>query len=67
VVEKKFINEFCDNPLFSKDNNVILYSRYGNSEMLDFSANLEIVDIKSREISLLMNNIQYAFWNLYAK
>ncbi len=67
LVEKKYINEFCDNPLFSKDNNVILYSRYGNSEMLDFSANLEIVDIKSREISLLMNNIQYAFWNLYAK
>lgn len=67
LVEKRIVSEFCDNPLFSKDNNVILYSRYNISAMYDFSANLETISIETKKISLLMNNIQYAFWNLYAK
>lgn len=67
LVKKRNNLEFCNNSLFSNDNSVILYSRYENSEMLEFSASLEIVDLKSKKISLLMNNIEYAFWNSYAK
>jgi hypothetical protein len=54
----------CDNPLFSKDNNVILYSRYNNSAMHDFSANLEIISIEDKKISLLMIifNTLFGIW-----